>query len=239
MGKAKNKTRGAAQHPVHGYPVAPVQDVRQSRRNARERARVSTINNGYKKLRRHIPSSNTRPHIRMSKIDILTKAIDYIGSLQEVLSNSSVNKNSILVNSQEEMTLPIQGSMSSTFGHNVNQSNSGIVNTHKDTSNYVDTQDLEISYYSSESTFNSTFSNPVPYSFENIGYLPSESFRPSHPMNNIFPCNQVDNNLPHYSLENSVQMNHSVNNISFSVDDQNTIVPYYYENDTMPYHPVP
>ena len=78
----------------------------------------------------------------MSKIDILTKAIDYIGSLQEVLSNSSVNKNSILVNSQEEMTLPIQGSLSSTCGHNVNQSNSGIVNTHKDPSNYVDTQDL-------------------------------------------------------------------------------------------------
>ena len=175
----------------------------------------------------------------MSKIDILTKAIDYIGSLQELLSDSSVNKNSILVNSQDDMTPPIQENLSSTFGDNVNQSNSGIVNTHKDPSNYVDTQDLDILYYGSDCTFNSTSSNPIPYAFENIGSLPSESCIPSYPMNNTFPCNQVDNSLPHYSLENSVQMNHSVNNIAFSVDDQNTMVSYFYENDTMPYHPVP
>jgi hypothetical protein len=44
-------------HPVHGYPIPPPQDVKVSRRNARERNRVKNVNDGFEKLRRSIPSA--------------------------------------------------------------------------------------------------------------------------------------------------------------------------------------
>ena len=46
-------------HPVHGYAIPPPQDVKVSRRNARERNRVKTVNDGFEKLKRSIPAAAT------------------------------------------------------------------------------------------------------------------------------------------------------------------------------------
>ena len=83
MSKVKPRTKLVAIHPVHGYAIPPPQDVKVSRRNARERNRVKTVNSGFEMLKRHIPSA--APVKKMSKVNILTQAVDYIEALQSLL----------------------------------------------------------------------------------------------------------------------------------------------------------
>ena len=53
------------------------------RRNERERERVRNVNEGYARLREHLPMDN--PEKRLSKVETLRHAIKYIKDLQEVL----------------------------------------------------------------------------------------------------------------------------------------------------------
>nr|XP_054775026.1 achaete-scute homolog 5-like [Lytechinus pictus] len=53
------------------------------RRNERERERVRNVNEGYARLRDHLPCDN--PEKRMSKVETLRMAIRYIKQLQGVL----------------------------------------------------------------------------------------------------------------------------------------------------------
>jgi hypothetical protein len=69
-----------------------------ARRNARERNRVKQVNNGFATLRQHIPlsvsstytSANAQPggrsNKKLSKVETLRMAVDYIRSLQQLLS---------------------------------------------------------------------------------------------------------------------------------------------------------
>ncbi|KAL1509301.1 hypothetical protein ABEB36_004063 [Hypothenemus hampei] len=65
-----------------------------ARRNARERNRVKQVNNGFANLRQHIPnfiaqafeSSNGRGNKKLSKVETLRMAVEYIRSLEEVLA---------------------------------------------------------------------------------------------------------------------------------------------------------
>ena len=86
MSKVKPRTKLVAIHPVHGYAIPPPQDVKVSRRNARERNRVKTVNNGFEVLKRHIPSA--APVKKMSKVNILTQAVEYIECLQGLLKDT-------------------------------------------------------------------------------------------------------------------------------------------------------
>jgi len=61
----------------HGQPVAV------QRRNARERNRVKQVNNGFSTLRQHIPF--TARNKKMSKVETLRCAVEYIRSLQIML----------------------------------------------------------------------------------------------------------------------------------------------------------
>jgi achaete-scute complex protein len=61
----------------HGQPVAV------ARRNARERNRVKQVNNGFGVLRQHIPF--TARNKKMSKVETLRCAVEYIRSLQIML----------------------------------------------------------------------------------------------------------------------------------------------------------
>jgi len=76
-----------AVHPVHGYAVPPPQDVKVGRRNARERNRVMHVNSGFEVLKRHIPAA--APIKKMSKVHILSHAVEYITNLQALLNDSS------------------------------------------------------------------------------------------------------------------------------------------------------
>uniref|UniRef100_A0A182RYV3 BHLH domain-containing protein n=1 Tax=Anopheles funestus TaxID=62324 RepID=A0A182RYV3_ANOFN len=80
-----------------GLPYAtPQQSASVQRRNARERNRVKQVNNGFANLRQHIPSTvvtaltnGTRgANKKLSKVDTLRLAVEYIRSLQRMLDEN-------------------------------------------------------------------------------------------------------------------------------------------------------
>ena len=75
---------GVIYHPVHGYPIAPPVPVAVSRRNARERTRVKTVNDSYQHLKAHVPAAAKTK--RMSKVDIIRHSIEYIQKLQNLVT---------------------------------------------------------------------------------------------------------------------------------------------------------
>ncbi|EEC12616.1 conserved hypothetical protein, partial [Ixodes scapularis] len=58
-----------------------------ARRNERERNRVRLVNMGFAALRQHVP--NFTQNKKMSKVDTLRSAVDYIKSLQDLLDHGS------------------------------------------------------------------------------------------------------------------------------------------------------
>lgn len=65
------------------------------RRNERERARVRNVNDGFERLRQHLPLSSSLKDKRLSKVETLRFAITYIHHLQSLLNskpNPSENK---------------------------------------------------------------------------------------------------------------------------------------------------
>ena len=76
--------RKKAFHPTLGYAIPPPLPAKVARRNARERNRVKQVNCGFEMLRTHIPSA--AKHKKMSKVDTLRHAVEYIQSLQNMLN---------------------------------------------------------------------------------------------------------------------------------------------------------
>ena len=70
-------------HPVHGYKIQPPQDLKTIKRNARERNRVQTVNHGFERLRQIVPSAILDK--KMSKVNILAQAVDYIHCLHSMV----------------------------------------------------------------------------------------------------------------------------------------------------------
>lgn len=73
----------------------PAQPASVARRNARERNRVKQVNNGFAALRQHIPSTVTAALAggrgssrKLSKVDTLRLAVEYIKSLKHLLEES-------------------------------------------------------------------------------------------------------------------------------------------------------
>uniref|UniRef100_A0A8C5QGY7 BHLH domain-containing protein n=1 Tax=Leptobrachium leishanense TaxID=445787 RepID=A0A8C5QGY7_9ANUR len=54
------------------------------RRNERERNRVKLVNMGFAKLRQHVPQAQG-PNKKMSKVETLRSAVEYIRALQDLL----------------------------------------------------------------------------------------------------------------------------------------------------------
>ncbi|XP_044254958.1 achaete-scute homolog 1b-like [Tribolium madens] len=87
--------------PKSGGKTAP-QPIAVARRNARERNRVKQVNNGFANLRQHIPNfiaaafeSNTRGgNKKLSKVETLRMAVEYIRSLEDLLALDESNVSS-------------------------------------------------------------------------------------------------------------------------------------------------
>ncbi|OWF42750.1 achaete-scute homolog 5-like [Mizuhopecten yessoensis] len=60
------------------------------KRNERERDRVRCVNDGYTRLREHLPLE--RKDKRISKVDTLRKAIDYIKHLEDILAQDDTEQ---------------------------------------------------------------------------------------------------------------------------------------------------
>ena len=66
-----------------GYSLPPQQPVAVARRNERERNRVKQVNMGFQTLRQHVP--NGAANKKMSKVETLRSAVEYIRALQQLL----------------------------------------------------------------------------------------------------------------------------------------------------------
>ncbi|XP_064097297.1 achaete-scute complex protein T4-like [Macrobrachium nipponense] len=88
-----------------GYVVSPA-PVAVARRNARERNRVKQVNNGFATLRQHIPGAAKAKKI--SKVETLKQAVEYIRSLQELLEDHDalMHRTNSLVTSQQSSPAP-------------------------------------------------------------------------------------------------------------------------------------
>lgn len=64
-------------------PLTPQPSV--ARRNERERNRVKMVNMGFATLRNHVP--NGAKNKKMSKVETLRSAVEYIRQLQKLLGN--------------------------------------------------------------------------------------------------------------------------------------------------------
>ncbi|XP_053695559.1 achaete-scute complex protein T3-like [Sabethes cyaneus] len=99
----KNKISSSKKFAYCGLPYAPTpqQTASVQRRNARERNRVKQVNNGFANLRQHIPSTvvtaltngGRGASKKLSKVDTLRIAVEYIRNLQRMLEENSENTN--------------------------------------------------------------------------------------------------------------------------------------------------
>lgn len=72
-----------------------------SRRNERERKRVKMVNMGFETLRQHVPSG--RKNKKMSKVETLRSAVQYIKQLKEMLSDTDESGVSTLLPENMDM----------------------------------------------------------------------------------------------------------------------------------------
>ncbi|KAL4233805.1 noradrenergic neuron fate commitment [Mactra antiquata] len=77
-----------------GCKLVDSQNPSVSRRNERERKRVKMVNMGFETLRQHVPVG--RKNKKMSKVETLRSAVQYIKQLQEMLDNHDNAVDSLL-----------------------------------------------------------------------------------------------------------------------------------------------
>ncbi|EAT41556.1 AAEL006831-PA, partial [Aedes aegypti] len=117
--KCKTGASAAKKYAYCGLPYAPTpqQAASVQRRNARERNRVKQVNNGFAN-RQHIPptvvtalsNGGRGASKKLSKVDTLRMAVEYIRSLQKMLDENSENTQKSL--SQMSSSSSYYGTMS-------------------------------------------------------------------------------------------------------------------------------
>lgn len=89
-----------------------------ARRNERERNRVRQVNLGFATLRQHVP--NGAKSKKMSKVETLRSAVQYIKQLQQLLSDSSQNEDENNIPAFAERSLTHQGQLDKCHQMNYN-----------------------------------------------------------------------------------------------------------------------
>ncbi|XP_017033982.1 achaete-scute complex protein T4 [Drosophila kikkawai] len=105
------------------YNVDQSQSVQ--RRNARERNRVKQVNNSFARLRQHIPQSiiadltkggGRGPHKKISKVDTLRIAVEYIRRLQDLVDDLNGGPSSVNAGAMSQLQLCLDESSSHSSG---------------------------------------------------------------------------------------------------------------------------
>nr|CAD60436.1 putative Ash protein [Archispirostreptus sp. HD-2003] len=90
-----------------GYNLPQAQPSAVSRRNERERNRVKLVNLGFATLREHVPNGSKNK--KMSKVETLRSAVEYIRKLQELLDETEAGASSPYADSSSSMAgSPVQ-----------------------------------------------------------------------------------------------------------------------------------
>ncbi|XP_013775454.1 achaete-scute homolog 1a-like [Limulus polyphemus] len=82
------------------YALSPCRPAAVARRNQRERNRVRLVNLGFATLRQHVP--NNTKNKKMSKVETLRSAVEYIRQLQKLLSQNDDTNNEQIHNYQHQ-----------------------------------------------------------------------------------------------------------------------------------------
>lgn len=90
-GNSTSNSRGRKRTATSRLPAKLKEPAAVARRNARERRRVKMVNDGFLRLRKHVPTDPKNK--KLSKVKTLRLAIDYIKHLQQLLVESSVKQN--------------------------------------------------------------------------------------------------------------------------------------------------
>lgn len=112
LDNVRKKSKGASKDAT-GNRTPPPPAV--ARRNARERNRVKQVNNGFANLRQHIPNSiaatfesGKNGNKKLSKVETLRMAVEYIKSLEELLElNNDLPNNDVSSNSNYQSSSPL------------------------------------------------------------------------------------------------------------------------------------
>ena len=89
-GTSTANPRGRKRTATSRLPAKLKEPAAVARRNARERRRVKMVNDGFLRLRKHVPTDPKNK--KLSKVKTLRLAIDYIKHLQQLLVESSVKQ---------------------------------------------------------------------------------------------------------------------------------------------------
>lgn len=89
-GTSTANSRGRKRTATSRLPAKLKEPAAVARRNARERRRVKMVNDGFLRLRKHVPTDPKNK--KLSKVKTLRLAIDYIKHLQQLLVESSVKQ---------------------------------------------------------------------------------------------------------------------------------------------------
>lgn len=134
--------------PKKGYKYGQMQytatqTVSVARRNARERNRVKQVNNGFSNLRQHIPQTiiteltkgGRGAAKKLSKVDTLKLAVEYIRRLKDVLDeneNSGCSSSSVYYSENSQSISRSEASLSPTpsYASDVSSSMSYVPNHH-------------------------------------------------------------------------------------------------------------
>ena len=107
------RTKLVAIHPIHGYAIKPQQDLKTIKRNERERHRVESVNKGFETLRMHVPTAAMVK--KMSKVNIINHAMDYIQNLTQLLRESGSENPAWTYTCSQPMYQPNRMSHTQTF----------------------------------------------------------------------------------------------------------------------------
>lgn len=164
---------------ISPYNVDQSQSVQ--RRNARERNRVKQVNNSFARLRQHIPQSiiadltkggGRGPHKKISKVDTLRIAVEYIRRLQDLVDDLNGGPSSASSNNLPQLNLCLDETSSQSSNSSASSSVSSSLDRHH-------------LYYSSSLLASATpTSTPTPTPLQQQQQLQRQQF-PNHPLTPI------------------------------------------------------
>ncbi|TMW43013.1 hypothetical protein DOY81_011907 [Sarcophaga bullata] len=181
-------------------PVAYNPDQTQSvlRRNARERNRVKQVNNSFSRLRQHIPQSiiadltkggGRGPQKKISKVDTLRIAVEYIRRLQDLLEDLNTSNSAQHQQQQQQPQFETQSSSNCDSASNssfISSSSSSSTNTTS-----FDSQNTPVFYTQTPtSPLPSLMDAKLQASHLNVGYNSSTTLLSPVSLNSYSPPHQ-------------------------------------------------
>jgi hypothetical protein len=192
-------------HPTLGYAIPPPIAPKVARRNARERNRVKQVNCGFEILRNQIPTAAKNK--KMSKVDTLRHAVDYIRHLKDMLTDNCDDVASLDIKSEVSDDSEDKDSMSADVFAQTHLPNNALMTSspqhHQQVANHQMHHNSAL--VSPNSIMSAEFSNPgqtiLPASLPNEVTFDRINFYTTHNSNMMSPMSDHPHNHHQQQLE--------------------------------------